>query len=156
MNKLSKITAALLLAGTATLAAAQTLHPDKAKAFADELAVLQSYSGTGSMYHPAPSTFSQTSQDPATALTATNMQARSDESSMYQSDHGNVHPSNGPTFAQANPHGLRISYYQAASSHDDEWKLPASAGARAYATASAGAAAAIGTAATPAKQVASR
>ncbi len=126
MNKLTKITVAALLAGTATIAAAQQ---NSAKAFADQFATLQSYSGSSAsqLWSPAPKTFSSKSDDPATPLTENEMQARSDESGLYQADHGNVHPDKGPTFAQLNPHGLPFAYYQAESSNSGEWKMPASA-----------------------------
>src|SRR2546423_8803503 len=114
MNKLIKITAAALLAGSATFAIAQ----NSAKSFADEFATLQSYSGSSAsgFYNPAPKTFNSASQDPATPLTESQMQALSDESAMYQANHGNVHPSGGPTLAPTQPPGLPPSYYEAASS----------------------------------------
>src|SRR5262249_28041233 len=91
MNKLVKIGVATLVAGAGTLAAAQNSSPS----FAEEFAILQSYSGTGQMYHPVPKTFDRSSDDPATPLSVSEMQALSSESSMYQPDQGNVHPSNG-------------------------------------------------------------
>jgi hypothetical protein len=125
MNKLVKIGVAALIAGTATVAAAQQRSPTR---FGVDFAYLQSLSGNSAsqFYHPAPKTFSRTSQDPATPLTVAEMQRKSDNhNALYAPDEFNVHPDKRPTFAQTNRHGLPFSFYQAASSNSDEWKVPA-------------------------------
>ena len=72
-KSIPEVVVAGLLVATATLAGAQT----PAKSFADRFKVMQSYSGTGPAYHPAP-TFSSHADDP-TGLTESQMQALSNE-----------------------------------------------------------------------------
>jgi hypothetical protein len=148
MNKLVKFGLAAVLAGSATLSAAQQ---QSATRFADEFAYLQSLSGSSAsqFYHPAPSTFNSTSRGPAIALTVAAMQRLSNSrNALYAPEQFNVHPDKGPTFASANPRGLSFSFYQAASSNSDEWKLPAYAWPPTYATASGSSAVASGAPAT--------
>jgi hypothetical protein len=134
MKSIPEVIAAGLLVATATLAGAQT----PAESFADRFEVMQSYSGTGPAYHPAP-TFSDHADDPVTGLTESQMQALSNEDPTWQSDVAPVHSNGGgPTFAQTNPHGLPFEYYEAISSNSHEFKFPAEAGAPAYGTAATG------------------
>ena len=134
MKSIPEVIAAGLLVATATLAVAQT----PAESFADRFKVMQSYSAIGPAYHPAP-TFSNRADDPTTGLTESQMQALSNEDPEWQANAAPVHSSSGgPTFAQTNPHGLPFEYYEAASSSSNAFKLPAEAGAPAYATAAAG------------------
>jgi hypothetical protein len=131
MRKTIEVLGAAVLFGTATLA-----YASKSAQFADEFSVLQSYSGSGPMYHPAP-TFRNRPDDPTKGLTERGMQARSNGDPPWQP----APPAEPitPTFAQTNPHGLPFAYYEAASSHSDEFKLPPDSGAPAYATAWEGA-----------------
>ena len=134
MKSIPEVIAAGLLVATATLAVAQT----PAESFADRFKVMQSYSGTGPAYHPAPPS-SNHADDPVTGLTESQMQALSNEDPEWQANVAPVHANNeGPTFAQTNPNGLSFEYYEAASSNSNAFKLPAEAGAPAYATAPAG------------------
>lgn len=127
MRKTIEVIGAAVLFGTATLASAST--PTQ---FADEFSVLQSYSGTGPMYHPAP-TFSNRADDPSTGLTERTTQALSNGDPVWQPN-APAAPLT-PTFAQTNPRGLSFAYYQAAASNSDEFKLAPNSGAPAYATA---------------------
>jgi len=138
MKRIPEVIAAGLLVATATLAVAQT----PAESFADRFKVMQSYSGAGPAYHPAP-TLSSHADDPVAGLTEREMQALSNEDPMWQSSGAPVHSNNGgSTFAQTNPHGLPFEYYEAASSSSNAFKLPAEAGSPAYATAATGGSAA--------------
>jgi hypothetical protein len=132
MKSISNVIVAGILAGTATLAGAQA----PAGSFVDRFNAMESYSGTGPAFHPAPAS-GKRNEDPVSRLNESQMQARSDEEPMWQS---NVAPvqSNGPTFAQTNPGGLPFAYYEALSSKSDRLKLPVAAGAPADATASNG------------------
>jgi hypothetical protein len=132
MKSIPEVVAAGLLVATATLAGAQT----PAKSFADRFKVMQSYSGTGPAYHPAP-TFSSHADDP-TGLTESQMQALSNEDPAWQAEVAPVHSNNGARFAQTNPKGLPFEYYEATSSNSNAFKLPDEAGAPAYGPAATG------------------
>ena len=146
MKSIPEVIAAGLLVATTTIAVAQT----PAESFADRFKVMQSYSGAGPAYHPAP-TFTGHADDPVTGLTESQMQALSNEDPAWQSNVAPIHSNNGgSTFAQTNPQGLPFEYYEAASSSSNAFKLPAEAGAPAYATAAPG-----GIVASPAQNAAS-
>ena len=133
--KLFRATTAALLLGVATLAVAQT----RAESFADQFKQMQGLQSVGTYtFKPTPMLSSRPT-DPvgkeSFADTFYRMQALSSNSGEF----GEA----APVLAgqSADPVGKEsfasmFSRMQAASSNSDEWKLPAGAGAPAYATAS--------------------
>ncbi len=127
MKRSVEIVGAALLVAVSTLAAARTT----AQSFADEFKVMQSYSGSGPMYHASP-TLSANAQDPSAGLTENGMQALSNGDPTWQPTVMTHSTSAVPALARTNPHGLSFEFYQAASSNSDEFKLPPGSGAPAF------------------------
>jgi len=124
----TRVTLAALLLGSATLVAAQT----PAEKFANQFREWQSYTG-GQPYRLSAPKFSNEPQDPTTGLTTADMQALSSGAPTWHTNQPPV--STGPTFAQANPHGLPFDYYEAAAADSDAFKYSPSAGEPAFVTA---------------------
>jgi hypothetical protein len=129
MKKSVSVVLAILLAGSTSLAVAQTSAAAVAnvssgtdwtavkKRFADQIATFQSLSDSRSpAWSLSKPTFSNTPTDPTAGLNERQMQALSSESPMWQSDLGKVEVDHGPSFAQTHPHGLTEADYQALSS----------------------------------------
>ena len=134
--KLLRATAAALLLGTATLAAAQT----RADSFADQFKQMQSLQSFGTYtFKPAPALNVQPT-DPVGRQTFADafaqMQAQSSNSGEWKQPDAEVSAS----YASADPVGREafsdmFSRMQAASSNSGEWRQPHSEGAPVYATA---------------------
>lgn len=133
MHKTFSLCVGSLLVATATHCMAQT----PTESLADRYRVMQSYIGFGAPYHPAP-TLSSRSDDPATPLTESAMQALSNGDPPWQPQVAMNSSSNGLTFARTNPHGLPLRYYEAAASNSDLFKLPTHLGEPADVTVAAG------------------
>lgn len=128
MNSTTRLTLTTVLLASATLVTAQT----PAQTLADRYRVLQSYTGSTPYQLRAPE-FSNKRQDPTTGLKTAELQAQSSGSPMWRPNQ--VPASRGPTFVQANPHGLPFDYYQAAAADSDAFKYSPSADEPAFATA---------------------
>ena len=124
----TRVALAALLLGSATLVAGQT----PTQQFADQFRVLQSYTD-GQPYRLSAPQFRNEPQDPATGLTTADLQPLSNGSPAWRPSPPPAF--NGPTFAQANPHGLPFDYYQAAATDFDAFKYSPSASEPAFVTA---------------------
>src|SRR5919204_5997338 len=120
MNKSLKFVAVTLIAGTSTVALAQS----KKEAFADTFASMQALSSNSSEFQlPARSS----SREPAHAaprVSIREMQALSSEAPAWQLDRGNIGADNGTRFAQTRPHGTSFAEYQALSSNSGRFEAP--------------------------------
>jgi hypothetical protein len=145
MKKSLSVVLAVLLAGSTSLAVAQTsaevanassskdLSAVK-KRFADQFASFQDISdGKAPAWSLRKPTFSNAPANPTAGLDERQMQALSSESPGWQLDHGKVEADRGPTFAQTHPQGLSFSQYQANSSNSGEFALPANADTSSFA-----------------------
>lgn len=141
MNK-SLIYVALAIAlSSATAATAQTSTASdsaaRAKAFADQYRVLQSYSGTGPTWQlkrPAPAT---TPDDPSPGLTVSGMQAASSEAPTFHPEASAPTAIAAAPAYPAGPHGLSYAQMQALSSESPTYQLANQADATALASAPA-------------------
>jgi len=135
MKKSVSVVLAILLAGSTSLAVAQTSAATVANAssgtdwtamkkrFADQIATFQNLSDSRSpAWSLSKPTFSNTPTDPTAGLNEREMQALSSESPMWRPDHGKVEVDRGPSFAQTNPHGLTEADYQALSSESSTYQ----------------------------------
>ena len=123
MNKSLNVALAILFGGTASLALAQSPK----EAFADTFANMQSLSSNSSNWQRDKPVFSKAPKEASAGFSIREMQALSSDSPVWQIDQGKVEFDHGPTFAQAHPHGLSFSQYQAYASNSGEFALPPNA-----------------------------
>ena len=135
MKKSVSVVLAVLLAGSTSLAVAQTSAAAVAnvssgtdwtavkKRFADQFASFQDISdGKAPAWSLRKPTFSNTPTDPTAGLNERQMQALSSESPMWQPDQGKVEVDRSPSFAQTHPRGLTEADYQALSSESSMYQ----------------------------------
>jgi len=119
-NRSLNVALAIVLGATASLAFAQSTK----NVFADTFASMQSLSSNSSNWQQDKPRFSNVSKGPQAAFSIRQMQALSSDSPIWQLDQGKVEFDRGPTFAQAHPHGLSFSQYQAYAANSEEFAVP--------------------------------
>jgi hypothetical protein len=139
---------ALALAGGASIAVAQTqstANSSSARRFADEFAIMQSYSASGSAWQLAQPSLSSGATHRTSRLTFSELQAEASNSSQWQPQTPVSTLLAGAPADPVPPSGISIAQYQALSSESPGWQLHAEAPVSAIAandaaTATAGAA----------------
>jgi hypothetical protein len=128
-NRSLNVALAIVLGTAASLAFAQSTKDS----FADTFASMQSLSSNSSNWQQDKPRLSNVSGRPQATFSIRQMQALSSDSPIWQLDQGKVEFDHGPTFAQAHPHGLSFSQYQAYAANSGEFAVPSTAGMPSFA-----------------------